>query len=182
MGVRWAIRVGRVGVGLFALLNFVETVQGAPQAVHALSKVGVAHPQTLGIALSAAAALILGLLALGPDRVRRGWDAISGTSRPASSPKPSLPLLDRLWLKIDEAKALAKQMHEVAPGPTLAPARAWRGEAYELLRGEKPDWAQRFRESTEEIPQITDQTFFPARHIFEDQIGQLEDLLSCNQH
>lgn len=96
--------------------------------------------------------------------------------------KKLLPLLDRLRLKIDEAKALAKQMHEVAPGPTLEPARVWRGEVYELLRGEKPDWAQRFRESTEEIPQITDQTFFPARHIFEDQIGQLEDLLSCNQH
>jgi hypothetical protein len=169
-------------VALFALLNFVETIQGAHQAVKALSEVGVAHPQALGIALSAGAALILGLIALGPDRVRRGWCAISGGSRPASGPKPSLPLLDRLWLKIDEAKAVAKQMHEVAPGPTLVPARAWRGEVYEMLRGEKPDCAQRFRDNTEEIPQITDQTFFPARLIFEHQIEQLEALLSNKQH
>jgi hypothetical protein len=102
--------------------------------------------------------------------------------RHGGEPDDSLPLLDRLWLKIDEAKALAKQMHEVAPGPTLAPARAWRGDAYELLRGEKPDWAQRFRDSTEEIPQITDQTFFPARLIFEHQIEQLEVLLRSKQH
>ena len=95
---------------------------------------------------------------------------------------PALPLLDRLWLKVDEAKALAKQMHDVAPGPTLTPARAWRGEICETLHVEKPDWARRFRESTEEIPQITDQTFFPARLIFEHQIEQLEALLRHKQH
>lgn len=94
----------------------------------------------------------------------------------------TLSLDGRLHLKLDQAKALAAQMDQVAPGATLKPARAWRGEIYTMLRGERPDWAQKFREDTQEIPEITDQVFFPARFIFEHQIERLEDLLRSNHH
>lgn len=88
---------------------------------------------------------------------------------------PSLEV--HLRLKLDEAKALAHQMHEFAPGATLEPARAWRGDVYKMLR-ERPAWARKFLEETEEIPTTTDGFILPARGILEHQIERLERLLS----
>jgi hypothetical protein len=162
-----------VVAALFAALNLIETAQGAPQAVHLVSKAGVAHPQTLGIVLSTLAVLILGLAALGPERVLR-W---LRRSKLPNSQTLELPFLDRLKLKLDEGQALAWQMHELQPGPTLGPASAWRGEVYKMLLTERPDWAQRFRDKTYEIPETTDQLVFPARSILEEQVECLQELL-----
>jgi hypothetical protein len=86
-----------VGAALFALLGLIETIQGAPEAVDALSKAGVASPQMLGIVLSAIVVLILGLVALGPHRVRHWLSSILG--EPVVGEVFQDPIADlRAWL------------------------------------------------------------------------------------
>lgn len=70
--------------GAFALLGLIETLQGAPSAVRWLEDAGVTQPHVLGPILVVVASIILGLVALGPERVRR-WLALARGQEPPPS-------------------------------------------------------------------------------------------------
>lgn len=54
-----------------AVVGLFETVQGAPAFVDALADAGITRPHPLGVVLAALGSVVLGLVALGPERTRR---------------------------------------------------------------------------------------------------------------
>lgn len=80
--------------GLLALtfvLGLIETAQGAPGAVKWLRDAGITQSHTLGVVLAATATIIVGLVALGPERVKH-WSAIARGQPPAPSAAPKRPV------------------------------------------------------------------------------------------
>jgi hypothetical protein len=80
--VVWLMCRGLLGV--FFLAGLVETVQGAPHAAEWLADAGVAESRTLGVILAAIVLVIVGLVALGPVRVKH-WLAVARGHEPAQT-------------------------------------------------------------------------------------------------
>ncbi len=58
------------------VLGVIETAQGAPQALKWFKDAGVTQSPTLGVILAGLAVVLVGLVALGPERVKR-WAALA---------------------------------------------------------------------------------------------------------
>lgn len=71
------------------MLFFVEGVEGAPQALEVLADVGLKEARLVGILLSVLAFLVLGAIAVGPDRIIIMKDAVLGRRRSGTAPSNS---------------------------------------------------------------------------------------------
>ena len=114
---------------------------GAPSAVKWLSDAGITTSHAFGIVLSAVAALLLGGVALGPERVKRGWALARGQESapapPTSTPPPQgvytrPPLVERLTTELSDSTQSTGSVDGTTAGPMDRQRAIKRGK--DLLR------------------------------------------------